>query len=173
MTGETMSNHLQVVVMGVSGSGKSTVGVLIASGLNARFVDGDALHPAANVAKMSAGIPLDDEDRWPWLAEVARTLCEPADSGIVVACSALKRRYRDAIRQGAPGALFIELDGSRDVLEERLAERHGHFMPSSLLDSQLATLEPLQSDERGARVGIAGPADDVAAAAVTDIGNLG
>lgn len=129
-----------VVVMGVSGSGKSTVGALLAETLGVPFVDADDLHPAANVAKMAAGQPLVDEDRWPWLEAVGETLAA-ASAGLVVACSALKRSYRDAIRDRAPAAVFVHLHGTRELLAERLAGRVGHFMPGSLLDSQLATLE--------------------------------
>lgn len=147
-------NRPLVVVMGVSGSGKSTVGASLAVALGTPFVDGDALHPAANVAKMAAGIPLDDEDRWPWLAAVGRHLAGAGPEGLVVACSALKRVYRDAIRAEAPGAVFVELDGAHDLLAKRMRERPGHFMPPSLLDSQLATLEPLQDDEAGMHVSV-------------------
>jgi carbohydrate kinase (thermoresistant glucokinase family) len=166
----TPANPLQVVVMGVSGSGKTTVGAALASSLGVPFVDGDALHPPANVEKMASGIPLDDADRWPWLArvgqELARSAPDGAAAGLVVACSALKRVYRDAIRQEAPHAFFVELDGSRELLEERLGRRRGHFMPASLLDSQLATLEPLEPDERGARISIAQSVDAIVAEAV-------
>jgi carbohydrate kinase (thermoresistant glucokinase family) len=158
-----------VVVMGVSGSGKSTIGALLAADLHAHFVDGDALHPASNVAKMAAGIPLDDADRWPWLAAVGHALATAGEAGIVVACSSLKRVYRDAITAVAPGAVFVELDGSHDLLEQRIAGRHGHFMPSSLLDSQLATLEPLESDERGMRIDIEQPEDAIVREAVAGI----
>ncbi|WP_345763993.1 gluconokinase [Diaminobutyricibacter sp. McL0608] len=144
-----------VVVMGVSGSGKSTVGALLAESLGAPFTDGDDLHPPANVAKMAAGIPLDDDDRWPWLAAVGRTLAAAGPDGLVVACSALKRAYRDAIRAEAPTVRFVELDSSPAVLAARMV-RPGHFMPPSLLASQLATLEPLASDEPGVRI----PNDD-------------
>ena len=151
-----------VVVMGVSGSGKSTVGRLAAEALGAPFVDGDDLHPPANVAKMTAGIPLTDEDRGPWLLEVGRRLAAAGPEGIVIACSALKRAYRDMIRAEAPGAVFAELDGTRELLAERLTDRPGHFMPASLLDSQLATLEPLQSDEAGMRLDVALPPAELA-----------
>ncbi|MCI0156134.1 gluconokinase [Leifsonia shinshuensis] len=152
-----------VVVMGVSGSGKSTIGQGVADALGATFVDGDDLHPAANVTKMTAGIPLTDADREPWLRAVGRTLADGGDAGVVVACSALKRSYRDLIRSEAPGTVFAELDGTRELLEERMI-RPGHFMPASLLDSQLATLEPLQPDEAGLRLDIGqSPAELVAA----------
>ncbi|WP_337003902.1 MULTISPECIES: gluconokinase [unclassified Microbacterium] len=141
---------LRIVVMGPSGCGKSTVGGALAEALGARFVDGDDLHPAANVEKMSAGIPLDDEDRAPWLRTVGETL--QGEERIVLACSALRRAYRDAIRAEAPEAFFAELVVDRDLLAERLSSRPGHFMPVSLLDSQLQTLEPLGDDETGVRV---------------------
>ncbi len=159
--------------MGVSGSGKSTIGALLAAALQVQFVDGDSLHPAANIAKMASGVPLDDEDRRPWLASVARALAGADDRGIVVACSALKREYRDEILAGAPDAAFVELDASRDVLEERLGARHGHFMPASLLDSQLATLQPLEVDERGIRVDVGRPAQAVVADIVAELPRLG
>jgi carbohydrate kinase (thermoresistant glucokinase family) len=155
--------------MGVSGSGKSTVGRAVADALGASFVDGDDLHPAANVAKMAAGIPLTDADREPWLRAVGRTLADGDDTGVVVACSALKRSYRDLIRAEAPGTVFAELDGPRELLQERMI-RPGHFMPASLLDSQLATLEPLQADEAGLRLDIAESPAELAAAIVDRVG---
>ena len=129
-----------VVVMGVSGSGKSTIGELVAEALSVPFIDADSLHPIANVEKMAAGHPLTDEDRWPWLAKVGQVLAAADATGAVVACSALKRVYRD---------VFLHLTGSREVLASRLQHRSGHFMPPTLLDSQLATLEPLADDEPG------------------------
>lgn len=141
---------LRIVVMGPSGCGKSTVGAALAEALGARFIDGDDLHPAANVAKMSAGIPLDDDDRMPWLHTVGETLRN--DERIVLACSALRRAYRDAITSEAPDAFFAELVVDRALLAERLSARADHFMPASLLDSQLQTLEPLAADEIGIRV---------------------
>lgn len=156
----------QVVVMGVSGSGKSTVGELVAERLGVPFVDGDALHPAANVAKMAAGIPLTDDDRIPWLRAVGRALAETSPDGAVVACSALKHAYRDLIRSEAPDALFAELDGDRALLAARMAARPGHFMPVSLLDSQLATLEPLRAEEDGLRLDVARPPAELAEAIV-------
>lgn len=141
---------MRIVVMGPSGSGKSTVGTFLADLLGARFVDGDDLHPAANVRKMAAGIALNDADRLPWLRVVGETL--QGAENIVVACSALKRSYRDLIRAEAPEAFFAELAISRMVLEERLRTRTDHFMPTALLDSQLETLESLEADEAGIRV---------------------
>ncbi|WP_020076512.1 gluconokinase [Cryocola sp. 340MFSha3.1] len=139
-----------IIVMGVSGSGKSTVGRELAHRLGLPFVDADDLHPEANRAKMAGGIPLTDEDRAPWLSTVARTIGQHA-SGVVVACSALRRRYRDAITYEAGGrVLFAHLSGEREVIRERMEARADHFMPPALLDSQLETLEPLGDDEDGA-----------------------
>ncbi|MEP6479465.1 MAG: gluconokinase [Rhodoglobus sp.] len=143
-----------IVVMGVSGSGKSTVGSLLAERLGVPFTDADDLHPLTNVDKMTAGVPLTDDDRWPWLAAVGRALAAAGETGLVVACSALKRSYRDAIRAGAPEAEYVLLSGTRELLESRLSKRVGHFMPASLLDSQLEELQPLTADERGVVVGI-------------------
>lgn len=145
-----------IVVMGVSGCGKTTIGALVANELGLPFTDGDSLHPVANIAKMAAGKPLDDGDRAPWLETVGRELAGSAN-GLVVACSALKRSYRDTIRTQAPGAVFLHLDGSREVLGSRLEGRSGHFMPAALLDSQLATLEPLGADEAAVVIDISVP----------------
>lgn len=143
-----------LVVMGVSGAGKSTIGAALAQHLGATFVDSDSLHPQVNVEKMAAGNPLTDEDRWPWLALVGAELAGPHPDGIIVACSSLKRTYRDAIRAIAPGAAFIQLSVDLPVLQGRVAQRPGHFMPPSLLKSQLETLEPLQADEAGLVVSV-------------------
>ena len=138
-----------LVVMGVSGSGKSTVGAALAQRLRVPFADADDFHPPANVAKMSAGIPLDDDDRWPWLDALGGWLAEHDDAGGVLSCSALKVAYRDRLRARAPRTHFLHLDGPREVIARRQAGRPGHFMPAALLDSQFATLEPLRPSEPG------------------------
>ena len=142
-----------IVVMGVSGSGKSTVGSALAQRLGVPFADADDLHPAANIAKMTAGHPLDDNDRYPWLERIGEWLAEHSGGG-VVSCSALKRKYRDQLRRHCPAASFVHLSGSPDLIARRQASRPGHFMPASLLASQFATLEPLEPDERGITVDI-------------------
>lgn len=134
--------------MGVSGSGKSTVGAALADRLEVPFADADDLHPPANVAKMRAGEPLDDEDRRPWLDEVGHWLAAHAEGG-VMSCSALKRAYRDQLRRHAPHVVFVHLHGDREVIARRQAARTEHFMPASLLDSQVAILEQLEEDEPG------------------------
>ncbi|MEI5673068.1 gluconokinase [Nocardioides sp. CCNWLW212] len=149
-----------IVVMGVSGSGKSTVGAAIAQRLRVPFADADDLHPEANIAKMSRGEPLDDHDRYPWLETVGGWLAEHAEGG-VMSCSALKRKYRDQLRHHAPGIEFVLLTGSREVIERRQAARPGHFMPASLLTSQLATLEPLEPDEGGVVLDVAQGVDEI------------
>lgn len=140
-----------VVVMGVSGTGKTSTARLLALRLGVPFADADDLHPRANIDKMASGLPLDDSDREPWLAAVGDWLRARAAEGTggVMACSALKRRYRDLLRTGAPGTFFLLLTADREELLARISGRTGHFMPAALLDSQLATLEPLQPGERG------------------------
>jgi gluconokinase len=174
MTDFTLMNAPVLVVMGVSGTGKSTVGQALARDLGYPFAEGDDFHPAANVAKMHAGHPLTDEDRAPWLHSIASWIGERerAGTGGVVTCSALKRTYRDLLRDGHPDARFICLVGGHDLLLARLQGRQGHFMPASLLDSQLDTLEPLQPDEPGGDVDVSGtPAETEAAAlALADVG---
>lgn len=155
-----------VVVMGVSGSGKTTVGTALAERLGVEFIDADDLHPAANRAKMHAGIPLTDEDRWPWLDIVGDELAVHTATGLVVACSALRQAYRDRLREHAPQILFLHLAGSRTVLAGRMGHRHGHFMPPELLDSQLATLEPLTDDEHGVTLDLASGVDELVARGV-------
>jgi gluconokinase len=142
-----------IVVMGVSGSGKSTVGAALAQRLRVPFGDGDDLHPPANVAKMTAGQPLDDDDRYPWLEAIGQWLADH-DSGGVISCSALKRKYRDQLRRHCPDVEFVHLSGTPEVIGKRQSSRPGHFMPASLLQSQFATLEPLEPDERGISIDV-------------------
>ncbi len=137
-----------IVVMGVSGSGKTTVGTALAETLGVEYAEADRFHPQANIDKMSSGIPLTDEDRQPWLEAIAGWIRDHQASGGVVTSSALKYRYRDILRTGGD-VWFLHLDGDRDLLAERMKTRSGHFMPVSLLDSQLADLEPLRPDESG------------------------
>ena len=146
-----MSGAQHIVVMGVSGAGKSTTGEALARHLGWPFIEGDAFHPAANVEKMHAGIPLNDADRDPWLHALAQELgrFEARGQSSVMGCSSLKRAYRDILRSGAPRVRFLMVHGSREVLVARLAGRQGHFFAPELLDSQLAALEPLQPDEDG------------------------
>ncbi len=146
-----------LVVMGVSGCGKSTVAGLLAGRLGWDLADGDDLHPEANVAKMAAGVPLDDADRRPWLERVARWIGEHTEAGRsgVITCSALKRSYRDLLR--GPDVTFVFLHGSKKLIASRLARRHGHYMSAALLDSQFATLEPPSDDEQAITVEIEAP----------------
>lgn len=147
------------VLMGVAGSGKSSVGAALAPRLGAVYRDGDDLHPPENIAKMSRGEPLTDADRWPWLALVGQALAEP---GQIIGCSALKRAYREKIRAEAGAAVcFIHLSGSREVIGARMSARAGHFMPTTLLDSQFATLEPPLADEDAITVDIDQPMNRV------------
>lgn len=146
--------------MGVSGSGKSTVGAALAHALGLRFVEGDRLHPAQNIERMAAGTPLTDADRQGWLEAVAAELAAASSSGepgVVVSCSALKRSYRDLLRASAPGLRLVHLHGSAALLAERLQQRAGHYMPPSLLGSQLDTLEPPSDDEAALAADIAAP----------------
>lgn len=138
-----------LVVMGVAGTGKSVVAATLAKRLAWELGEGDDLHPAANVAKMASGQPLTDEDRWPWLDKVAAWIDDHAAAGrpAIMTCSALKKAYRDRLR--GPGVAFVHLNGARDLLAARLAARRDHYMPGSLLDSQLETLQPLEADENG------------------------
>lgn len=166
-----MSPHAPVVVMGVSGSGKSTVGAALAQRMRVPFGDADDLHPPANIAKMSAGEALTDEDRRPWLETIGSWLrSHPA--GGVVTCSALKRSYRDLLRERCPDVSFVHLHGDREVVARRQATRPGHFMPASLLDSQFETLEPLERDERGFVVDVALSVDQIVEAALSGLENL-
>lgn len=153
-----MSGAVQhIVAMGVSGCGKSTTGQALADHFGWPFIEGDAFHPAANVAKMRAGTPLGDDDRAPWLRALADEIArnEALGQSSIMGCSALKRAYRDILRTGAPRVRFLHVHGSRELLMQRLNARSGHFFPPKLLDSQLATLEPLAPDEDGVVVDMA------------------
>jgi gluconokinase len=163
MPDETTSPPPVLVVMGVSGTGKSTVAGLLAAHLGWAMEEGDDLHPDANVDKMEQGIPLTDDDRWPWLDRVAGWIDEQARLGEpgIITCSALKRSYRDRLRR--PNVVFVHLAGTREAITRRMAARSGHFMPLSLLDSQLDTLEPPGPDEQVITVELDGtPQEEVA-----------
>lgn len=149
-----------IVVMGVAGSGKTTIGRLLAERLSVDYAEADEFHPKANIEKMSAGHPLTDEDRWPWLHAIAAWIREHQSAGGVVTSSALKRRYRDVLRTGGD-VWFLHLDGPRELIADRMAQRSGHFMPVSLVDSQFADLEPLRADERGLVADIADPPEHI------------
>jgi gluconokinase len=144
------------VIMGVSGCGKSEVGARLAARLGAVFVEGDAYHHPSSLAKMASGIPLDDSDRQGWLLALQARLHDACTSnaGLVLSCSSLKRRYRDVLRGADTGLVFVHLAGERNLLEERMRQRSGHFMPPQLLDSQFRDLEELASDECGLRLDI-------------------
>jgi gluconokinase len=161
-----------VVMAGVSGSGKSTIGTLLAAKLGWAFEDGDALHPAANIAKMRAGAPLSDADRWPWLTALGGWMDQRIAAGLpaVVACSALKRSYRDRLCQGRPQVRVVMLDVDEATLTARLAARHGHFFPPKLLASQLAELEHPGPGEQALLVPAAGPPAEVAARIIRRLG---
>ena len=153
-----------IVVMGVSGSGKSTVGAALAQRLGVPFADADDFHPPANIAKMTAGVALDDDDRHPWLDAIGRWLADRCDGGGVMSCSALKRKYRDQLRSHCAQTEFVHLSGSLEVIAARQASRPGHFMPASLMASQFATLEPLQPDERGVTLDVDHDIDSIVGA---------
>jgi gluconokinase len=152
-----------LIVMGVSGSGKSTIAVKLAERLGWTFEDGDRFHPASNVAKMSAGHPLTDEDRRPWLQAIANEIDKVCRDGghVVIACSALKRAYRDLLVHGRNDVRIVFLDGSQALIADRLAKRKGHFMPAGLLDSQFKTLEPPQINEHPITVSIDATVDKI------------
>jgi gluconokinase len=158
-----MVRNRKFIVMGVAGSGKSSVGAALSSAMGAPYIDGDDLHSAENIAKMSAGIALTDDDRWPWLTKIGETLAGHPGT-ILVGCSALRRTYRDLIRKTAAGPVtFIHCAGSRALIAERMAKRPGHFMPTSLLDSQFAALEPPGTDEDAITLDISTPLLDLVA----------
>lgn len=164
---ETAKTPCALIVMGVSGSGKSTIGETLAERLGWPFEDGDRFHPASNVAKMSAGHPLTDEDRWPWLQAIADEIDRVCKAGerAVIACSALKRAYREVLVHGRDDVMIVFLDGTQDLIAARLAARKGHFMPPGLLASQFKTLEPPADNENSVAVSI----DATVEAIVNDI----
>ncbi|SER85139.1 gluconokinase [Corynebacterium cystitidis] len=153
-----------IVVMGVSGSGKSTIGHMLGEQLGLPYKDGDELHPQRNIDKMAEGIPLTDDDRWPWLQLIGEWLADHPEGGLI-GCSSLKRSYRDKIREFAPDAIFVHVHGQRDLLFSRMSVRPGHFMPASLLDTQLEILEPLGDDEVGKVFDIENPPAEIVAQA--------
>lgn len=161
--------NTHLVVMGVAGCGKSTVGRELAARLGWTLAEGDDFHPVSNIVKMSSGTPLTDDDRWPWLDSIAAWTAEHDRAGqsTVVTCSALRRVYRDRLRRAPGRTLFVHLVGSQELLAARLAARPGHFMPPSLLPSQLATLEPLEPDEGGVVLDIAASVPELVEQAIS------
>jgi gluconokinase len=159
------SRKTAVVVMGVAGCGKSTVGQMLASRLGWAFAEADDFHSEANVAKMASGTPLTDEDRGPWLESIRKWIDDTA-SDSVVTCSALRRSYRDILRGAQANVRFLHLNGTQEAIAARMAARADHFMPTSLLASQVATLEPLQSDENGVVLEIGGRPEEIVASAI-------
>ncbi|MFB8388260.1 gluconokinase [Microbacterium sp. NPDC055910] len=166
------AQHVQVCVMGVSAAGKSTVGLLLTQRLDAAFIDADDLHPVENTTKMAAGRSLTDDDRWVWLDAVGARFADAAAHGrdLVIACSALARRYRDRIRSAAPGVVFVHLHGDAELLAQRAGDRREHFMPAALLASQIEALEPLAPDEPGVTLDVAESPSALAARAVAWLG---
>jgi gluconokinase len=160
--------------MGVSGSGKSTVGAMLAGRLGWAYAEADDFHSAANVAKMHAGIPLTDDDRWPWLRAIGAWMDAQAAAGApaVVSCSALKRRYRDLLRAGRPHVRLVYLDGDKNLIVRRMAARLGHFFPARLLDSQFRELEPPQADEHPLTVKAAGTPASIVAEILEELGTI-
>ncbi|UYQ66002.1 gluconokinase [Streptomyces peucetius] len=158
-----------IVVTGVSGSGKTTIGQKLAQRLVVPYAEADDFHPPRNVARMRAGVPLDDEDRRPWLDAIAGWLAEHTDGGGVVTCSALKRRYRDRLAAVSPDVFFLHLDGSAELIARRLEARRGHFMPARLLQSQIDALEPLEADESGQAIPIDGTPEETTTLALAAV----
>lgn len=165
---DSSAGKTAVVVMGVSGSGKTTVAEILARRLGWREAEADDFHPAANVAKMHDGIPLTDADRGPWLIAL-RDWIDAAPGSVIMTCSALKRSYRDVLRTANARVEFLHLDGDHEVIRRRITARKGHFMPPSLLDSQFATLEPLQPDEAGVVVDVEGDPEEMADTAIQEL----
>lgn len=172
MTGPNTAAPRYVLVMGVSGCGKSTVAAGLAEALGGTFIEGDSLHPSANIEAMRAGRPLDDAMRQPWLEAVAiaaGTAWQGDNRPVVIACSALKRRYRDLLRKHLPGLLPVHLHGSPDLVRSRMEDRNGHFMPAALLDSQIRDLEPPGPDEDAITVDIAQSPEGIIAGVLTQL----
>ncbi|MGP3965267.1 gluconokinase [Nonomuraea sp. 3N208] len=171
MTGERPPTR-HIVVMGVSGAGKTTVARRISELTGLRFAEADEFHPEANVARMRAGIPLNDADRWPWLRDLAAWMAARHAEGVstVLACSALKRSYRDVLRQGPPDVEFVHLDGSAELIRDRMTRRTDHYMSAGLLDSQRAILEHLDPDESGIVLEVALSPDELVAVVVARLG---
>lgn len=171
-----MAHHTEhtrhVVVMGVSGSGKTTIAEGIVERTGMTFAEADAFHPAANIAKMESGVALTDEDRGPWLEALNAWMRERSEAGesTVITCSALRRRYRDVLSAGLPSLDFVHLDGPAEVIRERITGRRGHFMPPALLLSQLDLLEPLDADESGIVLDVRRPPEEIVTAAVAWLG---
>ncbi len=172
MTNSPKTAPCALIVMGVSGSGKSTVAAALATRLSWSFEDGDRFHPASNVAKMSAGLPLTDEDRWPWLKAIADEIDRVCRAGghVVIACSALKRTYRQVLVGDRSDVRIVFLNGSQKLIADRMAHRKGHFMPLDLLDSQFRTLEPPQANEDPITVSIDAPVEAIVADIVRQLG---
>lgn len=164
--------HTRVCVMGVSGAGKTVVGTLLAHALAVPFLEGDALHPPENVRRMAQGIALTDDDRGGWLRAIAERIAaaRQASSGLIVACSALKRAYRDVLRGGDAELRFVHLTGDAGLIRQRMGQRVGHYMPASLLESQLATLEPPTPDEDAWTLDVAGSAESLVQQIVIRLG---
>ncbi|MFD3687608.1 gluconokinase [Nocardiopsis sp. NPDC058631] len=163
---------MHFVFMGVAGSGKTTVAEHVAEHLGLPFAEADAFHSRANIDKMAAGVPLTDDDRWPWLRELAAWISahDALGESTVMACSALKRGYRDVLREGAPGVCFLHMQGPSEVIQARMTARAGHFMPPALLESQMATLQRLGPDEPGREFDVRSGVEDLTAQALEYVG---
>ena len=172
MAGDPDKMPCVLVVMGVSGSGKSTIGEQLAERLGWSYEDGDKFHPASNVAKMSAGHPLTDEDRWPWLQAIADEIDRARKAGehVVISCSALKRSYRDVLVHGRNDVRIVYLSGTQELIANRLARRKGHFMPPGLLTSQFKTLEPPGADENPVTVSIDASVEEIVDDTISQLG---